>query len=124
VLADPYRELPPESAGSINVDIEFKMKNILPKLSECSFIWEIFVPSYDRTHRHDIMPVTHHALSQMARIVRNIKLNLKRKLYFTVLTENSALCVQKKRRVHKKWASILGKNKKQLNKSIFDIDQI
>ena len=124
VLADPYRELPPESAESIKVDIECKMKKILPKMSEGSFIWRIFVPSYDRTIWHDIMPVTHHALSQMARILRNIKLNLKRKSYFTLITEGSALCVQKKRRVHPKWASIHGKNQIQLNKCILNIDQI
>jgi hypothetical protein len=44
------------------------MKNILPNLSGGSFIWEIFVTSYDRILWHDILPVTHHAPSHMARI--------------------------------------------------------
>jgi hypothetical protein len=82
------------------------------------------VPSYDRTLRHDIIQVTHHAPSQMARIVGSIKPYLKRKYYLTLITDSSALCVQKERRVHQKWASIHGKNQIQLDKCKFDIDQI
>jgi len=61
----------------------------------------------------------------MATIVSIININLKRKSYFALITENSALCVQKQRRVDKKkMASIYVKNQTQLNKCIFDIDQI
>lgn len=100
------------------------MKNVLPKLSEGSFMWRIFVASYDHILWQDNLPVAHHAPSHMAGIPRYINLNLKNKSYFNLITEKSALCVHKQRRVHQKQASNHRRNQIELNKYNFDIDHI
>lgn len=104
VLADLYRELAYGSARSIKIDIECKMKNILLKLSEGRFMRGISVIGCDHILRHSILPLTYHASSHMAKIARNINLNLKHKTYFTIHTENRVVCVHKQRHVHKKKA--------------------